>query len=87
MHNIQPLPSGVDIANTVKYFSQTLLSKYKYTEPSIRNLGMRHVGIHLGPLGQQPVGPWNHCLPTMILSRTNFNKLSDHRQLLECNAV
>lgn len=87
MHNIQPLPSGVDIANTVKYFSQTLLSKYKYTEPSIRNLGMRHVGIHLRPLGQQPVGPWNHCLPTMILSRTNFNKLSDHRQLLECNAV
>lgn len=28
MHNIQPLPSGTDIANTVKYFSQTLLSKY-----------------------------------------------------------
>lgn len=28
MHNIQPLPSGIDIANTVKYFSQTLLSKY-----------------------------------------------------------
>lgn len=27
MHNIQPLPSGTDIANTVKYFSQTLLSK------------------------------------------------------------
>ncbi|KOB67998.1 Uncharacterized protein OBRU01_18968, partial [Operophtera brumata] len=25
MHNIQPLPSGVDIANTVKYFSQTFL--------------------------------------------------------------
>ncbi|KAM3960770.1 LOW QUALITY PROTEIN: UNC-79 domain-containing protein [Aphomia sociella] len=29
MHNIQPLPSGVDIANTVKYFSQTLLSVLK----------------------------------------------------------
>ncbi|XP_053615401.1 protein unc-79 homolog isoform X1 [Plodia interpunctella] len=29
MHNIQPLPSGADIANTVKYFSQTLLSVLK----------------------------------------------------------
>ncbi|XP_049885894.1 protein unc-79 homolog [Pectinophora gossypiella] len=29
MHNIQPLPSGTDIANTVKYFSQTLLSVLK----------------------------------------------------------
>ncbi|XP_038207458.1 protein unc-79 homolog [Zerene cesonia] len=29
MHNIQPLPSGIDIANTVKYFSQTLLSVLK----------------------------------------------------------
>ncbi|GBP28886.1 Protein unc-79 homolog [Eumeta japonica] len=29
MHNMQPLPSGVDIANTVKYFSQTLLSVLK----------------------------------------------------------
>nr|XP_032522433.1 protein unc-79 homolog isoform X1 [Danaus plexippus plexippus] len=29
MHNIQPLPSGMDIANTVKYFSQTLLSVLK----------------------------------------------------------
>ncbi|CAG4990784.1 unnamed protein product [Parnassius apollo] len=29
MHNIPPLPSGVDIANTVKYFSQTLLSVLK----------------------------------------------------------
>jgi hypothetical protein len=28
MHNIQPLPSGTDIANTVKYFSQTLLSEF-----------------------------------------------------------
>ncbi|CAB3238061.1 unnamed protein product [Arctia plantaginis] len=25
MHNIQPLPSGTEVANTVKYFSQTLL--------------------------------------------------------------
>uniref|UniRef100_A0A1B0CGN5 Uncharacterized protein n=1 Tax=Lutzomyia longipalpis TaxID=7200 RepID=A0A1B0CGN5_LUTLO len=25
LHNIIPLPSGVDIANTIKYFSQTLL--------------------------------------------------------------
>ncbi|KPJ10659.1 Protein unc-79-like [Papilio machaon] len=29
MHNIPPLPSGIDIANTVKYFSQTLLSVLK----------------------------------------------------------
>ncbi|KAF9819607.1 hypothetical protein SFRURICE_005560 [Spodoptera frugiperda] len=28
-HNIQPLPLGTDIANTVKYFSQTLLSVLK----------------------------------------------------------
>lgn len=28
LHNTLPLPSGVDIANTIKYFSQTLLSKY-----------------------------------------------------------
>jgi hypothetical protein len=27
LHNIVPVPSGVDIANTLKYFSQTLLSK------------------------------------------------------------
>jgi hypothetical protein len=27
LHNIMPVPSGVDIANTLKYFSQTLLSK------------------------------------------------------------
>jgi hypothetical protein len=29
LHNSVPLPSGVDIANTIKYFSQTLLSKKK----------------------------------------------------------
>jgi hypothetical protein len=28
LHNALPLPSGVDIANTIKYFSQTLLSEY-----------------------------------------------------------
>lgn len=28
MQGIMPSPSGVDIANTIKYFSQTLLSKY-----------------------------------------------------------
>lgn len=28
LHNTVPLPSGVDIANTIKYFSQTLLSEY-----------------------------------------------------------
>lgn len=28
LHNSVPLPSGSDIANTLKYFSQTLLSKY-----------------------------------------------------------
>lgn len=28
LHNSVPLPSGVDIANTIKYFSQTLLSEY-----------------------------------------------------------
>ncbi|XP_026735925.1 protein unc-79 homolog [Trichoplusia ni] len=28
-HNIQPLPLGTDIANTIKYFSQTLLSVLK----------------------------------------------------------
>ncbi|KFV08683.1 Protein unc-79, partial [Pterocles gutturalis] len=26
LHNIYPVPSGTDIANTLKYFSQTLLS-------------------------------------------------------------
>jgi len=30
LHNIMPVPSGVDVANTLKYFSQTLLSKYIY---------------------------------------------------------
>jgi hypothetical protein len=30
LHNIMPVPSGVDVANTLKYFSQTLLSKYTY---------------------------------------------------------
>lgn len=29
MHNIQPLPTGMDISSTVKYFSQTLLSVLK----------------------------------------------------------
>ncbi|XP_075984976.1 UNC-79 domain-containing protein isoform X3 [Anticarsia gemmatalis] len=29
MHNIQPLPSGAEVANTVKYFSSTLLSVLK----------------------------------------------------------
>lgn len=29
LHNTVPLPSGVDIANTIKYFSQTLLSEYR----------------------------------------------------------
>ncbi|GAB0098713.1 protein unc-79 homolog [Sergentomyia squamirostris] len=29
LHNIIPLPSGVDIANTIKYFSQTLLTLLK----------------------------------------------------------
>lgn len=28
LHNIVPAPSGVDIANTIKYFSQTFLSEY-----------------------------------------------------------
>lgn len=27
LHNSIPVPSGIDIANTIKYFSQTLLSK------------------------------------------------------------
>jgi hypothetical protein len=27
LHGVMPLPSGIDIANTIKYFSQTLLSK------------------------------------------------------------
>lgn len=27
LHNVMPVPSGVDVANTLKYFSQTLLSK------------------------------------------------------------
>lgn len=27
LHNVLPAPSGVDIANNIKYFSQTLLSK------------------------------------------------------------
>lgn len=31
LHNIMPVPSGVDIANTLKYFSQTLLSKCTYS--------------------------------------------------------
>lgn len=26
LHNVLPAPSGVDIANNIKYFSQTLLS-------------------------------------------------------------
>lgn len=29
LHNILPAPSGVDIANNIKYFSQTLLSKLR----------------------------------------------------------
>lgn len=28
LHGIQPTPSGIDIANAIKYFSQTLLSKF-----------------------------------------------------------
>lgn len=28
LHNVLPAPSGVDIANTIKYFSQTFLSKF-----------------------------------------------------------
>lgn len=30
MQGIMPPPSGVDIANTIKYFSQTLLSMFKF---------------------------------------------------------
>lgn len=30
LHNILPAPSGIDIANNIKYFSQTLLSKYNF---------------------------------------------------------
>lgn len=28
LHNMLPAPSGVDIANTIKYFSQTFLSNF-----------------------------------------------------------
>lgn len=28
LHGTQPMPSGLDIANTLKYFSQTLLCKW-----------------------------------------------------------
>lgn len=28
LHNVVPAPSGVDIANTIKYFSQTFLSEF-----------------------------------------------------------
>lgn len=28
LHGTQPTPSGIDMANTVKYFAQTLLCKY-----------------------------------------------------------
>lgn len=30
LSNQMPAPSGSDIANTIKYFSQTLLSEWKY---------------------------------------------------------
>ncbi|XP_051868537.1 protein unc-79 homolog isoform X4 [Pristis pectinata] len=36
LHNIYPVPSGTDIANTLKYFSQTLLSVLR-DAPSERN--------------------------------------------------
>lgn len=32
LHNVVPPPSGVDIANTIKYFSQTFLSEFQYTD-------------------------------------------------------
>lgn len=28
LHTLGPPPSGIDIANTIKYFSQTFLSKF-----------------------------------------------------------
>lgn len=31
LHGTQPMPSGLDIANTLKYFSQTLLCKWLCT--------------------------------------------------------
>lgn len=30
LHNVLPAPSGIDIANTIKYFSQTFLSEYTF---------------------------------------------------------
>lgn len=33
LHNVLPAPSGIDIANTIKYFSQTLLSKAWLSAP------------------------------------------------------
>ncbi|XP_059229849.1 protein unc-79 homolog isoform X7 [Mustela nigripes] len=40
LHNIYPVPSGTDIANTLKYFSQTLLSVLREA-PSERGLQSR----------------------------------------------
>ncbi|XP_044916381.1 protein unc-79 homolog isoform X13 [Felis catus] len=40
LHNIYPVPSGTDIANTLKYFSQTLLSVLR-DAPSERGLQSR----------------------------------------------
>lgn len=37
LHNVLPAPSGVDIANNIKYFSQTLLSKSQL-EKSLNSL-------------------------------------------------
>lgn len=36
LHNVVPPPSGVDIANTIKYFSQTFLSKIIFTVKSFK---------------------------------------------------
>lgn len=53
-HGILPLPSGIDIANTVKYFSQTLLGVLKDV-PSIpiemmRNKELDHGRVALFPI-------------------------------------
>lgn len=70
MHNIQPLPSGTDIANTVKYFSQTLLSKYQLRSVAgLETVGLRSRSIRPQSGTDIANSYFSHMLPSKNLPR------------------
>ncbi|XP_030755941.1 protein unc-79 homolog [Sitophilus oryzae] len=88
MQGILPLPSGVDIANTIKYFSQTLLSVLKDVKNSpfdlLKDTEMDGVRMGLFP-SLDYKGLYNSIIPLIEVAPLITNGLHAFGQaLLQC---